>query len=90
MNTASEKKARAENCVQRERLHKRLLKAEGEIQELKIEIANQRASWEMRFVELRRRQCDLRDQVCVSNNISEVNLTHKPPVIAALIAWPFV
>ncbi|KAG1936186.1 CAP-Gly domain-containing linker protein [Pimephales promelas] len=63
VNSVSEKKARAENCVQRERLHNRLLKAEGEIQELKIEIANQRASWEMRFVELRRRQRDLRDQL---------------------------
>lgn len=63
---------------QRERtsaLHKRLLKAEGEIQELKIEISNQRASWEMRFVELQRRQHDLRDQVCGSrgNHVLELN-----------------
>ncbi|XP_067305944.1 uncharacterized protein [Pseudorasbora parva] len=63
VNEDSEKKARAENRVQRERLFKRLLRAEGEIQELKIEIANQRASWEMRFVELQKRQHDLRDQL---------------------------
>ncbi|KAK9960393.1 hypothetical protein ABG768_008253 [Culter alburnus] len=64
--TDSEKKAKAGNCVQRERtsgLYKRLLTAEGEIQELKIEIANQRASWEMRFIELQKRQLDLRDQL---------------------------
>ncbi|KAL7887266.1 hypothetical protein AOLI_G00049870 [Acnodon oligacanthus] len=44
-------------------LHKRVLKAEGEIQDLKAQIASQRASWEMRFTELQRRQHDLRDQL---------------------------
>ncbi|XP_009290306.1 uncharacterized protein [Danio rerio] len=59
-------KDKPENCAQRDRksgLFKRLLSAEGEIRELKIEIANQRASWDMRFVELQRRQHDLRDQL---------------------------
>lgn len=80
VTAASEKKTKPENCVQPERtsgLFKRLLKAEGEIQELKIEIANQRASWEMRFVELQKRQHDLRDQVCGSNNISEMKLINS-------------
>ncbi|XP_016305073.1 uncharacterized protein LOC107660307 isoform X1 [Sinocyclocheilus anshuiensis] len=66
VNADSEKKAKPENCVQHERtsgLFRRLLKAEGEIQELKIEIANQRASWETRFVELQKRQHNLRDQL---------------------------
>ncbi|XP_072535855.1 uncharacterized protein [Salminus brasiliensis] len=44
-------------------LHKRLLNAEGEIQDLKAQIASQRASWEMRFMDLQRRQHDLRDQL---------------------------
>lgn len=77
VNADSEKKTKPENRVQHKRtsgLFKRLLKAEGEIQELKIEIANQRASWEMRFVELQKRQHNLRDQVCGSNNISEMKL----------------
>lgn len=76
VNADSEKKTKPVP-VQRERtsgLFKRLLKAEGEIQELKIEIANQRASWEMRFVELQKRQHILKDQVCGSNNISEIKL----------------
>ncbi|XP_051576607.1 CAP-Gly domain-containing linker protein 4-like [Myxocyprinus asiaticus] len=62
----NEKKTRPEKCVHRERtgvLQKRLLTAEGEIQDLKTEIANQRASWEMRFMELQRRQNDLREQL---------------------------
>ncbi|KAL1258878.1 hypothetical protein QQF64_009455 [Cirrhinus molitorella] len=66
VSTDSEKKAKPQNSVQHERtngLIKRLLKAEGEIQELKIEIANQRASWEMRFVELQKRQHILKDQL---------------------------
>ncbi|XP_016429735.1 uncharacterized protein LOC107756920 [Sinocyclocheilus rhinocerous] len=66
VNADSEKKVKPENCVQPERtsgLFKRLLKAEGEIQELKIEIANQRPSWEMWFVELQKRQHNLRDQL---------------------------
>ncbi|XP_026140497.1 uncharacterized protein LOC113116512 [Carassius auratus] len=66
VNADSEKKVKSETCVQPERtsgLFKRLLKAEGEIQELKIEIANQRASWEMRFVELQKRQHNLREQL---------------------------
>ncbi|RXN11663.1 centrosome-associated protein 350-like [Labeo rohita] len=65
VNADSEKKTKPVP-VQRERtsgLFKRLLKAEGEIQELKIEIANQRASWEMRFVELQKRQHILKDQL---------------------------
>lgn len=45
-------------------LHKRLLKAEGEIQDLKAQIAYQRTAWEMRFMELQKRQHDLRAQVC--------------------------
>ncbi|XP_057196464.1 uncharacterized protein LOC130558194 isoform X2 [Triplophysa rosa] len=59
-------KPSSEKCVQRERtsaLHRTLLRAEGEIQELKEEISNQRASWDMRFVELRKRQHDLREQL---------------------------
>ncbi|XP_052003510.1 uncharacterized protein LOC127658320 isoform X1 [Xyrauchen texanus] len=65
VNADSGKKARPEKRVHRGRtsaLHKRLLTAEGEIQDLKAEIANQRASWEMRFIELQRRQHDLREQ----------------------------
>lgn len=42
----------------------RLLKAENDIQDLKAQIANQKATWEMRFMELQKRQHDLRDQVC--------------------------
>lgn len=44
-------------------LQKRLLRAEGEIQDLKTQIASQRASWEMRFMDLQKRQHDLRDQL---------------------------
>ncbi|KAA0703575.1 hypothetical protein E1301_Tti022610 [Triplophysa tibetana] len=56
----------SEKCVQRERtsaLHQRLVRADGEIQKLKIEIYNQRASWDMRFLELQKRQHDLREQL---------------------------
>ncbi|XP_073667783.1 uncharacterized protein [Paramisgurnus dabryanus] len=66
VNLETERKGKPESRAQRERtsaLHKRLLKAEEEIQELKIEISNQRASWEMRFIKLQRRQHDLRDQL---------------------------
>ncbi|XP_051574023.1 uncharacterized protein LOC127452540 isoform X1 [Myxocyprinus asiaticus] len=66
VNADSGKKARSEKRVHHGRtsaLHKRLLMAEGEIQDLKAEIANQRASWEMRFIELQRRQHDLREQL---------------------------
>ncbi|XP_066538367.1 uncharacterized protein [Hoplias malabaricus] len=57
-------------------LHKRILRAEGEIQDLKTEIASQRASWEMRFTELQRRQHDLRDQLH-SEIVVRSNAFHK-------------
>ncbi|KAF7708711.1 uncharacterized protein LOC124385204 isoform X2 [Silurus meridionalis] len=44
-------------------LHKRLLKAEGEIQDLKAQIAYQRASRETRLSELQTKQHDLRDRL---------------------------
>ncbi|TRY82235.1 hypothetical protein DNTS_020909 [Danionella cerebrum] len=52
--------------VQSERktvLFKRLLRAEEEIHSMKMDIVNQRASWETRFVELQRKQQDLREQL---------------------------
>ncbi|XP_034164538.2 uncharacterized protein LOC117598409 [Pangasianodon hypophthalmus] len=57
-------------------LYKRLLKAEGEIQDLKAQIANQRASWEMRFMELQKRQHDLRDQL-YSEIVTRSGALHK-------------
>ncbi|XP_028837189.1 uncharacterized protein LOC114790919 isoform X2 [Denticeps clupeoides] len=44
-------------------LHTRLSAAEEEIHTLKSQIAGERVSWEKRFIELQRRQQDLRDQL---------------------------
>ncbi|XP_060776624.1 uncharacterized protein LOC132886086 isoform X2 [Neoarius graeffei] len=57
-------------------LHMRLLKAENDIQDLKAQIANQKATWEMRFMELQKRQHDLRDQL-YSEIVSRTGALHK-------------
>ncbi|KAJ8405090.1 hypothetical protein AAFF_G00330110 [Aldrovandia affinis] len=44
-------------------LHTRLSKAEGEIELLKSQLTCEKASWDRRFVELQRKQQDLREQL---------------------------
>ncbi|GAA6103024.1 uncharacterized protein LOC117598409 [Tachysurus ichikawai] len=58
-------------------LHKRLMKAEGEIQGLKAQLASQKALWEMRFMELQKRQHDLRDQLYFEI-VTRSGALHKP------------
>ncbi|XP_064202746.1 uncharacterized protein LOC135260911 [Anguilla rostrata] len=63
--TGPESESRAKRTHQegRDVLHNQLVKAAGEIQQLKSQLASQRASWEKRFVELQRRQQVLREQL---------------------------
>ncbi|KAL4657555.1 centrosome-associated protein 350-like isoform X1 [Arapaima gigas] len=59
----SENQEQSQHHIHSNTVQKRLSKAEEQIQLLKSQLASEKASWERRFMELQRKQQELRDQV---------------------------
>ncbi|KAI1894876.1 hypothetical protein AGOR_G00120280 [Albula goreensis] len=78
----SEVESRAKTTTRRDRsngVHKRLSKAEGAIQLLRSQIACEKASWDRRFLELQRKQQELREQL-VSETFARAGVFLKDDV----------